>query len=297
VAQLGQDEFAEALSLRGAEAVGFWRVCDAGYKLKEPKGKARYLVPVTRTRAELWRETKPLEGPALLIELANLNEEVWEFAGKRRRKRAGYVDRVIRFVDNHGLLGLGSSRWLGGPKDTVYSYLAEANRAAEILYLYEAVLDKNSRAAHHALERLPSPLFNDVDEDGRRVAMWLSEDGEEYPLEPLEHAVAVVCFVVDKRVHELCRRVHVPLEGSRDFMHMELRWDFTSLLGAAYLQMSFLIDAEAQIKKCKYCEAWMSPFTKTGRRAPQHKEFCSDYCRSARDRRSGNRARRESTRA
>jgi hypothetical protein len=119
---------------------GVWRVCE-DYKPMEPKKRAStYLVPAyPLEREDKWRTIKPLEeAPDLLLEFAEAYRQAWE---KRRYvegvgwKARGFLDPVLGFVRQYGLLGVGGRWWYGGRKETLKAYVAEMIRASNVLGL------------------------------------------------------------------------------------------------------------------------------------------------------------------
>ncbi len=60
-------------------------------------------------------------------------------------------------------------------------------------------------------------------------------------------------------------------------------WRFKNLLGAAYLQMYWLMTSEGELKRCENCGRTVSlarPYPR-GRKRRRDKRFCDDACRQA----------------
>lgn len=94
---------------------------------------------------------------------------------------------------------------------------------------------------------------------------------------------------VDHTVRTLCHlgtslKVKNPL-----FEHppaLESRWIFDNLLGAAYLQMHWLMTSGDNLARCEHCGRVLS-FARPhpeGRKRRRDKRFCDDACRQARHR-------------
>jgi len=255
---------------------GVWRVCNDYKVVKRDKEKTRlsrtkwYLVPC----GDRWQTRKPLEKLSLLTELARLWEQGWE--------RRDFEGEVIDFVREHGLLGLGSQLWHGGPHELLHNYLEEMRQATRIVRLYEAVLDGNEEAARELLgypsdthEKVLYELAVTDEDDDRRTVTFkvkgllpaqplmsdnerLGDNGEWYEMSPLEHAFVEVCRTVTGRVNEHCHVTSIPPKKSHNVSNIRTGWAFNSLLGVAYLQMYWHIGARGKIKRCKYCGALIS---------------------------------------
>ncbi len=268
--RLDRDTFGKAQDLRagpGSEE-GVWRVSN-DYKIERRKGGVRYLI----ASGDRWRTVRPLEERGLMIELARLREEAFE--------RRDFEEPIVRFVRKRGLLGLDrpeyiNRRWHGGPRETVRKYIAEIIRAGEIVRLYEAVLNGNESAAKELLRDFPCQV-----PDGER----LGEDDTFYRMAPLERALVEVTMAVTRRVNELCRVTAIPPMRSHDVSKVRTVWTFDSLIGAAYLQMYWLIGAEGRITRCGFCRH-LIPYPR------KNQSFCNDSCRNKNDNHSGRRAER-----
>ena len=119
-------------------------------------------------------------------------------------------------------------------------FRAPAHRQFQIAFEVERVLDEEFGVAE--------PKMDSVYER-------LGEDGKFYRMAPLEHALVEVTMAVTQRVNELCRVTAIPPARSHDVSKVRTGWSFDSLIGAAYLQMYWLIGAEGKIKRCKWCGA------------------------------------------
>jgi hypothetical protein len=101
-------------------------------------------------------------------------------------------------------------------------------------------------------------------------------------------AITTVILSVDLTVKTLCH-LGTSIGGKGDwspFDHppeLKSTWDFDNLLGAAYLQLHWLITSGDALARCGYCGRVLSlarPHP-DGRKRRSDKRFCDDACRQA----------------
>lgn len=265
------EDFRLALDLRAGPGLeeGVWWVCD-DYKLEpEIKGAPAYFeAAYPLERRDKWKKAyKPLEtAPDLFLEFVEAFRRAGETiknkpgkpgedipgVGSRNRPHPRPIQRgfrdprtVLGFVREFGPLGVGGRLWVGGPKETLSTYIGEMIQASNLLGLYEAVLDGEKEAAETALELLPAKQIRDSER--------LGDNDEWYEMDPLEHALVEVTAAVERRVGELCFPSLIPPKRSHDLSKVRSGWGYTNLLGAMYLGMFWLISAETRVRRCRYC--------------------------------------------
>ncbi len=256
-----------------------WRVCD-DYKLVEPKDRLRYLEPLyPLTRKDKWRTVEPLAQTDLFLSFVKI------------AKQGASVKTILQWVRKYRLLGLSGRYWLGGPKDTIGAYMAEAHRAWEVVRLYEAVLNEDEEEARSVLGLFSARQTID---DER-----LGDDDEWYEMTPLEHALVEVTSAVTKRVNDLCYRISIPPKRSHDVSKIRSGWGFKNLLGAMYLQMDGLLESKRGLTRCDFCGdlILLDRLSPTGRKPPSHKRYCNKSCRDNYNYRYKKKPKREASRS
>jgi hypothetical protein len=140
--------------------------------------------------------------------------------------------------------------------------------------MYEAVLNRNWMAAKSLL------IADEFYEAGK----WPFEDS---PDKYLEFALRGAATKVAQTVRELCHPTLRFAESSWlppiNPYGIESTWWFDNLLGAAYLQMYWLMTSGGNITRCEYCGQVISlakPHPE-GRKRRSDKRFCNDACRQA----------------
>ena len=249
-----------------------WWVCDE-YRLQGQQIVTRHSPPWILTpdsppwtgEEELhWRSYEPLEEtPDLFLKLARLHQE------------RNFEEAALAFSHRYGVLG-GNSIKGSFPKpyrDTIRNFREEAKRAWTILKMYEAVLNRDWMAAK-------SLLVEDKAYGGE--GHW---SFEESPKMYLLFALRGAASMVDQTVGKLCRPTLRFGESSwLPEIHpsgIESAWWFNNLLGAAYLQMYWLMTSGGNITRCEYCGQIISlarPHPE-GRKRRRDKRFCDDACR------------------
>ena len=219
-----------------------------------------------------WGGYFPLEhAPWLFLELAELSKE------------PDFREATLRFCHNHGLPGdlilkhyveernfYGFQEWkmrqarMG--KMNLSGFQEEVKKIAKIFDLYERALNGDEEVI-----QLPPGMPGSAGSPD-----MYTDDG-------LGWAVALVT----ERVQRLCRptlyftpkylRSETIVSGISD------TWEFANLLGAAYLQMWWLMTSEGEVARCEYCHRIMSLARPgpNGRKRRRDKRFCSDSCRQA----------------
>ena len=219
-----------------------------------------------------WGGYFPLEHtPWLFLELAELS------------KKLDFREATLRFCHNYGLPGdliprhyveernlYGFQEWkvrqarMG--KMNLSDFQEEVKKIAKIIDLYERALNGDEEVI-----QLPPGMPGSAGSPD-----MYTDDG-------LGWAVALVT----DRVQRLCRptlyftpkylRSETIVSGISD------TWEFANLLGAAYLQMWWLMTSEGEVARCEYCHRIMSLARSGphGRKRRRDKRFCSDSCRQA----------------
>jgi hypothetical protein len=251
-----------------------WWVCDE-YRLQGEEIVARYALPwalvpgsppLTGEEELHWRSYEPLEEtPDLFLKLARLHKE------------PNFAEAALAFSHKYGVLGGTSTKggWLLLLGDNLRNFREEASRAWTILKMYEAVLNRDWMAA--------KPLLI-ADEAYGGVGNWPFEDSPDtYLLFALRGAAHMVAHTVE----ELCTPTLRFAESARlPQVHpsgIESAWWFDNLLGAAYLQMYWLMTSGGNITRCETCGQVISlakPHP-DGRKRRRDKRFCDDACRQA----------------
>lgn len=248
-------EFRLAGELKAGPAFeeGVWRVCN-DYKIER---RERYLVPC----GDGWETTYPLQAPGLIIELAGIREDALRLGD--------FEEPIVRFVRKRGLLGLDPWKWQGGDRETIKGYVAEIVLAADIVHLYEAVLNSDEDTARVLLDNFPCKALGGI---------RLGEDDRYYRMPPLEHALVEATLAVTRRVNDLCHVTAIPPKRSHDVSEVRTGWGFDSLIGAAYLQMYWLLAAGGGIARCDYCHT-LIPNPRKDQRFCNERDGMKNKCR------------------
>jgi len=213
------------------------------------------------------------EIPDLFLKLAALYEE------------PDFEEAVLDFSYRYGVLG-GTSLSKDWPyKTSLSGFREEAKQAWSILKLYETVLNRDWRVAKTLLFEYFH--YEDAEESigGRLDHIYAAR-----PSTWLNDAIGVAVKSVNDVVQKLCRQelqVKVGLYSTDpDPSRIKSRWQFDNLLGAAYLQMYWLMASGSDLARCEYCNQTISLARPRpdGRKPPSHKRFCNDACRQAKHR-------------
>ena len=266
-----------------------WAVCE-DYELQDGAIVPKYPILKDGNALTKWRGYKPLEkAPNLFLELTRLYQEQ-DFAAS-----------ALRFSRKYGLLG-GSSYGRKAPLTELKlaDLKEEAARAWKILRLYEAVLNADAstaRAMTSRHERMPPDTGLDPDylealyeEVETQVYKEAGPRGlEQYFL--MEGLGLVVTMVNDSISDHCSFQAYAPGAGvgperfnfNANANTVRSTWRFKNLLGAAYLQMYWLMTSEGELKRCENCGRTVSlarPHPQ-GRKRRRDKRFCDDACRQA----------------
>jgi hypothetical protein len=218
-----------------------------------------------------WREYRPLEqAPELFLKLAYLSEDA---------DASDFEEAALVFSHKYGLPGGDNSR----AEDALTSislseFRAQSRLAWFILKMYEAALNRNLEAAEAAVrlscvERPDLLPGNELDK---------AEQRRRY----IQHAMTLAASFVHLKVINLCRPgIHLTAEfyGPEPESGVRSIWIFDNLLGAAYLQMYWVMTSGGELTRCEHCGRLLSlarPHP-DGRKRRRDRRFCDDACRQA----------------
>jgi len=158
----------------------------------------------------------------------------------------------------------------GRPRESVENFTFEAWEAHIVLQLYKAVRSQRVVDAPSVIRLMPThdhgECMPQADDRGELViagASWVERDI--YSRDPgltRRWALTIIEDTVNRKVAGHCYPKIQGVPGS-----YELGWGFTSLLGAMWLQMMFLMQAD---RRCRYCGSPIDP----GRRS--HAKYCDN---------------------
>jgi hypothetical protein len=285
----GEDFEGTAPLIRDARRVNRWGVCVEGYELRAPRRGmphshwlcAKRPLQLTDADSEYWKTYKPLEDhPDLFLKFARLSRQPTS------------PQRALDWCGQYGVLGLAGdyvSGWTGENRahrgyETLEAFDAELHRAAGVLALYEAVLNRDYEAAeHYASEKYPE-ISAELRAIGIRrkwnpsliQEMVQTHGGGDY----LAYALQAASWIVEATIRESCYPT-LRSEKSTNPSNVTGSWGFKNLRGAMYLQMYWLMAAGGNVRHCKYCGGVMalSPSLPGTRKPRQDKQFCDDACR------------------
>ncbi len=285
-----QEDLAEATRLLGGRlSPSNWWVCD-GYEIHGeeivPKHPApMFVVPDGSPDFELqshWRVYDPLkEAPDLFLKIASLYDE------------PDFPAAALTFCRKYGVPG-GSSVEAGGRPDVteIPLFFKEAKRARDILDLYEATLNEDFDTMTSFLSAPPAAWKEYFEQDAfeeffsQREVVDLVLKTRRGRGSVTLITLLLVSSAVDHTLRTLCHLgASLKLKGLL-FEHppsLESCWNFDNLLGAAYLQMHWLMTSGDELARCEYCGRVLSlarPHPE-GRKRRQDKRFCDDACRQA----------------
>lgn len=229
-----------------------------------------------------WRGYRPLEETSdLFLKLARLHDE------------PNFVEAALDFSRAYGMLSVVSVKdGLSMHRMSLRAFQAEAKRAWKVLKLYETVLNSDAVAAQSILYERQNEQTEVVPGSDLEEALF-EESGKEGLEEfVLYSALDVALELVNETVRDLCHleaRIFdsdlftVAVAFPTDPSVVKSAWRFDNLLGAAYLQMYWLMTSGGTIARCDYCGRVMSltrPHPE-GRKRRRDKRFCDDACRQA----------------
>jgi hypothetical protein len=243
-------------------------VCEE-YRLRDCSQPAEgsLVAKYSLAKEERWTKYDPLEEhPDLFLKFARLREQ-----GRS-------VDTALSWAHEYGLLGCFEAE-PAVRKEPLEAFFEEMDRAAAVLALYEAALDRHGAAGDAAvgwLIRKEFPSVASLDwylawEDGMERGFW---DGEGY-------AVSAAAFEVQRMVKRHAYPAFYVEPGTTETSRLKAGWGFENLLGAMYLQMYWLMTSGEDPTRCRYCGRIVS----LGRTSPDarkirsDKSFCDDACR------------------
>jgi hypothetical protein len=284
--------------MRDTRWLNRWGVC-TGYELRpSPRGglddyyqrdrrpdeyylAAKYPLQLASADDEHWKTYKPLEEqPDLFLRFARLS------------RQDASPQRALDWCKEYGVLGLAGDHhwgWAGENKarrayESLGAFDAEVNRAAGVLALYEAALNRDREAAeYYACEKYPqisaelwaSGVEQELDPSFLQEMVQTHTDGDY-----LAYALEAASWIVESTVRELCYPTLWP-EGSSNPSDVSGGWGFRNLRGAMYLQMYWLMAAGGNSARCKQCGGmiYLSSPLPGARKPRQDKKFCDDACR------------------
>ena len=199
----------------------------------------------------LWKTYAPLrDEPDLFLRFARLGE-----GGTSSRAISGWVGE-------HGLLGCGQPAvhpsagqnvgWFGRPEDGLGVSADEARRAAALLRWCDALLYGDEDRLVEAVSGYPAVEYNhprprriaELSEgDLRALATGHDKSANRYYDGNLRLLAAdLVAWEVNERIRFSCYRVLKPFAAAHTPHRVVGGWGFTSLLGAMYLQLSWVLE-------------------------------------------------------
>jgi hypothetical protein len=251
----------------------YHHVCE-DYELRPAKGRAqndsysRRVVPRYGIEDDAkWKTYRPLEdAPDLFLRFARLYEQ----------ERSAQT--VLSWTRQYGLLGTEHPGNVEPTEETLSLFFREVDRAAAVLSMYEAVLNRDSDAAEHATRR----QFQSVAEP-HRDEFWSSSGMAEEVPGHLGFALAVSAFEVSSMVGRFVRLTLAVESGMPSPSRVRAGYGFYSLLGAMYLQMYWLMNSGSAVVHCEYCGRTISLSRPNpgGRKRRADRRFCDDACRQA----------------
>ncbi len=270
------------LALRPQEGES-WCVC-SDYVIREETIVAKYALPdlvwvpcqpdsgpcpppYSGVEDDYWRDYGPLEEtPDLFLKLASLYEE------------ASFEEAALAFSYRYGVLGGSSSEAGGRPDRTSLSvFRKEVKRAWIILRMYEAALNRDQEAANRLLSEHLAELVGP-----ERLAHYTEKEFE------LSNVLVLAASEVSVTVGKLCTPViffteQLAFQSELDFSGLRRGWLFSNLLGAAYLQMYWLMTSVGELSRCEHCGRIISLSRPSpeGRKRRRDRRFCDDACRQA----------------
>ena len=232
---------------------GFWEVC-RDYEIRGQDIVAMW----PRNEFSRWWGYMPLEQtPWLFLELAELSD------------KEDFQEAALGFCRNYGIPGDLTSDHHTVERMSLSSFQEEVGRIGEVIKIYEQALNGEEEVIQIPPMDLgfPGPAGSP----------------DMYTVHGLGWAVALVT----ERVQRLCRPT---LYFTPNYIRPETivagiknTWEFDNLLGAAYLQMWWLLTSGGDVARCEYCRRIMSLArpSPAGRKRRRDRRFCSDSCRQA----------------
>jgi hypothetical protein len=257
--RLNLNDFERAHTLmKSPVEYGSWWVCRE-YEIRGQDIVAKW----PRNESSKWWGYMPLEhAPWLFLELAELNE------------REDFQEAALNFCHKYGIPGdLTSNRnvveRMSLSSLSLSSFQEEVGKIWEVIKIYERALNGDEEVIQGPPPDLgfPGPAGSP----------------DRYVVHGLGWAVALVT----ERVQRLCRPTlyFTPKSIRPETIVAGIKntWEFDNLLGAAYLQMWWLLTSSGDVARCEYCRRIMSLArpSPAGRKRRRDRRFCSDSCRQA----------------
>jgi len=152
----------------------------------------------------------------------------------------------------------------------ISAFREEAAEARCVLLMYEAVLNRDEKAALTLIHP----------EDVAYLQSTGIAEGE-LGKRALERTLDSTRWRVSLVIHDYCAPKLVPTGANS--LEVRSYWNFYNLLGAMYLQMFWLMASGENVARCEYCGQIISlarPHPE-GRKRRRDKRFCNDACRQA----------------
>jgi hypothetical protein len=267
--RLSETDFERAqTSMKSPKEFGHWWRCEE-YEIKGDEILAKWPFE----ESVRWGGYFPLEHtPRLFLELAELSKE------------SDFREATLRFCHKWGVPGnlipkhyvvettnlFGFQEWkvrqARMKRMNLSGLQEEVKKIAEIIDLYERALNGDEEVI-----QLPPGMPGSAGS----------------PEMYTDHGLGWAVALVTERVQRLCRPT---LYFTPEYLRPETivsgignTWEFANLLGAAYLQMWWIMTSEGEIARCEYCHRRMSLARSGphGRKRRRDKRFCSDSCRQA----------------
>lgn len=269
------EDVRRAVKLRKQGSSDIWWVCD-DYVLSEGEVVAAYpefwlrhkgAFPGPSRSIEHWSCYKPLDdAPELFLEFARLSEA------------PDFDEAVLAFCRKYGVPGSAHASGAEYPHVTDLAGLArDSEEALRILKMYEAVINRDPAKADSLLREHYSAYFPPSEEDFAEWSKW----------DPEKEALECVTTEVEMTVQNLCLpylEIEEAVKPPRiDPSKVDAGWLFNNLLGAAYLQMYWLMASANELRRCEYCGRLISlgRHHSRKRKSRNDKRFCDDACRQA----------------
>jgi hypothetical protein len=254
----------------GSSESGGLEVCEK-YEIRGDEILAKW---PQQEESHWWRHHPLTEAPDLFLELAALHEA------------SDFPEAALTFSHKHGLPGGNGffepavSSDNNPERISLSAFQEETFLAWFVLRVYEAALNRDEKRLRMAAKGLKEFL----DELLVREDDGVSDTNEE---QDANSALMQVAFIAHKVVQKRCYMIPSFTEeiGSLETLTSGIRssWEFDNLLGAAYLQMWWLMSSGGDVTRCEHCRRIMSlarPHP-NGRKRRRDKRFCSDSCRQA----------------
>ena len=239
--------------------------------------------------------------PNLFLEFARLHE-------KERTNQEQSNQIALDWVNKYGLLGCRFGFYEDrqifnyepiAPYEFVDDFFEEVDRAAAVLTLYEAVLNRDEDAVWPIVKR-----FRDI--ASYPWARYLETDAGAHYEGKLGFALSFVAYEVMRMVRTFTYPKFTLQPGPALPSRLSSSQGFLNLLGAMYLQMYWLLAAgEKHVTRCNYCGKLVrltasepeSEGKPRGGKPRQDKRHCDNACRQRHHYQTKTKPRREKERS